>query len=89
MAIFNLINMRFGVIEDNGLAWCKLGTLSDEIENDSNFSGQRFIEFSVDSSSASRVSSSLRGKIPCEVDLITSVRVKKGVPTMVVTGIAE
>lgn len=85
--VLNVVNIRYGVIEDNGMPWCKVATISDEIENVDGFAGQRLIEFSVDKTVAAQIPNQIRTKLPAEIEFKTSMQVKKGAPTLVIVGL--
>lgn len=85
----NAVYVRHGVIEDNGFYWAKVGTLSEEIQSKKGFQGQQFVEYSVDSDSAKSLAQKLDGQLPAALDFEISIKVEKGKPVMVLSGIKE
>ena len=85
----NAVYVRHGVIEDNNFHWAKVGTLSEEVHTKDGFQGQQFVEYSVDSENAKSLASRLHGKLPATLDFDIAIKVEKGKPVMVLSGISE
>lgn len=85
----NAVYVRHGVIEDNGFYWAKVGTLSEEVQSKKGFQGQQFIEYAVDSDHAKSLAQQLDGKLPATIDFDIGIKVEKGKPVMVLSGIAD
>jgi|TARA_R110000744_G_C19367798_1_gene562104 hypothetical protein len=85
----NAVYVRHGVIEENDFYWAKVGTLSEDVQSKKGFQGQQFIEYSVDSESARRLAQQLDGKLPASIDFDIAIKVEKGKPVMVLSGIAD
>ena len=85
----NAVYIRHGIIEENQFPWAKVGTLSAEVSEKQGFQGQQFIEYSVDSENALKLARHLHGKLPAQIDFEINIKVEKGKPVMVLSGIAE
>ena len=83
------VSVRHGTIEDNGLNWAKVGTLSEEVQDKQGFQGQQFVEYSVDSSKAKVLATKLNGKLPASLDFKIGIKIEKGKPMMVLEDLAE
>lgn len=84
----NAVYLRHGIIEENNFAWAKVGTLSDEIQDKNGFQGQQFIEYAVDADNAKSLAKQLHGQLPAAIDFEIAIKVEKGKPVMVLSGIA-
>ena len=86
MQIFTLLKCRVGSLDD-GREWAKVTMFGEDKQSKANVWGVESADYSVDMDIVPKLKDLTKDKLPARFKVVTSVKVKSGVPTLQVTDI--